>query len=81
MQRQTIIENIGQNISLINRTQGGDFSFPYPQSGRQVQDCKKKVKDMFWNNKFEKQTKPLSWLIEKFMPVKDWTQNDIDNLK
>lgn len=63
------------------RTQGGDFSFPYPQSGREVEKNKKKVKDLFWNNKFDKQIYPLSWLIEKFMPVMDWNEEKINELK
>ena len=28
----------------------GDFSFPYKQSGKDVQRCKKKVSDMLFNN-------------------------------
>lgn len=63
------------------RTQGGDFSFPYQQSGRQVQETKKKVKDLFFNNKWDKAIHPLSWLIERFVPVSGWTQEDLDKLK
>jgi len=63
------------------RTQGGDFSFPYQQSGKEVSRCKAKVRDMFWKNKYPKQVKPLSWLVEKFWPVKGWTQEQLDNLK
>jgi len=63
------------------RTQGGDFSFPYPQSGREVEKNKKKVKELFWENKFDKAVHPLSWLIEKFWPVKGWKQEDLDRLK
>jgi glycosyltransferase involved in cell wall biosynthesis len=63
------------------RTQGGDFSFPYQQSGNQVAKCKKKVRDMFWNNAYEKQIYPLSWLVERFWPVKGWTEEDLKNLK
>jgi len=63
------------------RTKGGDFGFPYKLSGNQVQDAKKKAKDLFFNNKFEKAIHPLSWLIEKFWPVPHWTQDDLNNLK
>jgi len=62
------------------RTQGGDFGFPYQQSGNEVSRCKAKVRDMFWKNKYDKQIHPLSWLIEKFMPVKGWTEEDLDKL-
>ena len=61
------------------RTQGGDFGFPYPQSGKQVAKCKEKVRDLFWNNKFDKQIRPLRWLIDKFQPP-GWTKEDIDKL-
>jgi hypothetical protein len=54
------------------RTQGGDFSFPYDQSGREVQKTKNNVKDLFWNNKWDKQIHPVSWLVEKFQPVPGW---------
>lgn len=63
------------------RTQGGDFSFPYPQSGRQVRDTKNKIKNLFFENKWEKQKYPLSWLVKKFWPVKGWSEEDLDKLK
>jgi len=63
------------------RTQGGDFSFPYPQSGKAVSNAKKKAKDLFFNNKWDKQIHPLSWLVEKFWPVPGWTENDLKSLK
>ena len=63
------------------RTQGGDFSFPYPQSGRQVRDAKAKVKELFFNNKWKQQVYPLSWLLEKFWPVDGWTEKDLEEIK
>lgn len=63
------------------RTQGGDFGFPYPQSGKQVSRCKAQVRDMLWKNKFDKQVYPLHWLIEKFWPVNGWTEQDLVNIK
>ncbi len=63
------------------RTQGGDFSFPYEQSGRAVAKCKSKVRDMFWNNKYDKAIYPLSWLIEKFWLVPGWTDEQLKQLK
>jgi hypothetical protein len=63
------------------RTQGGDFSFPYPQEGRKVQEAKEKARDLFFNNKWDKQVKPLSWLVEKFMPVPGWDEKSLEELK
>jgi len=63
------------------RTQGGDFGFPYDQSGNEVSRTKKKVKDLFFNNKWEKAIHPLSWLIEKFAPVPGWSDEKLAELK
>lgn len=56
------------------RTQGGDFGFPYEQPGKAVQNAKQTVKELFFDNKWEGQVLPLSWLIEKFWPVKGWDE-------
>lgn len=63
------------------RTQGGDFSFPYEQKGSQVDHAKKYARELFFSNKWDKQTRPLSWLVEKFWPVKGWTDEDLKKLK
>ena len=36
---------------------------------------------MLWKNQLVNQKYPLSWLVEKFMPISGWTQDDITNLK
>lgn len=56
------------------RTQGGDFGFPYSQSGKAVGHAKQTAKELFFDNKWEKQVRPLSWLLEKFWPVPGWTE-------
>lgn len=63
------------------RTQGGDFGFPWAVSGRDTQKTKNNVRDLFWGKSWDKQTRPLSWLIEKFMPVPGWTPEDIDKIR
>jgi hypothetical protein len=63
------------------RTQGGDFSFPYEQRGRQVQKTKNYIKDKFWNKKHPKQIYPVSWIIERFWPIKGWTEEQLQDLK
>lgn len=63
------------------RTQGGDFGFPYPLSGRQTEQAKSYARDLFFNNKWDKQIYPLSWLVERFWPVKGWTEEDLKKLK
>jgi len=63
------------------RTQGGDFGFPYPQKQSKVEEAKKYAKELFFGNKYDKAIYPLSWLVEKFWPVPNWTQNDLNQLK
>lgn len=63
------------------RTQGGDFGFPWPASGRAARDTKKNVKDLFWNGKWDKQIKPLSWLVRKFSPNPYWPEEKIKELE
>lgn len=55
--------------------------FPWPTSGRDQEDTKKKVKDALWNSEWPKQIYPLSWLIERFAPIPGWTEEDIKKLK
>jgi glycosyltransferase involved in cell wall biosynthesis len=63
------------------RTQGGDFGFPYPMSGKAQEAAKLHAKDLFFNNKWPKQIHPLSWLLERFWPIPGWTQDDLRRLK
>ena len=64
------------------RTKSGVFGFPYPQSGKQVDGAKKMAKDLFFNNKWDKQVRSLSWLVEKFdPPEKFWSKEDRQRLK
>lgn len=63
------------------RTQGGDFSFPWPASGTETQKTKKYIKNKFWKKKHKGQIYPVSWLVEKFWPVKGWTENDLKAIK
>ena len=56
------------------------FGFPYKLSGNQVEGAKKLAKDLFFNNKWPKAVKPLSWLVEKFDPP-EWTPEDLASLK
>ena len=62
------------------RTQGGDFSFPYEQSGRKVQEAKNKMRDLVYGNKFPKQVRPSSWLIDKFNPP-GWDEESLRLIK
>jgi len=58
--------------SHLFRTQGGDFNFPYPQNGRQIEHARQYSRELFLYNRWPKQKHPLSWLIDKFKPLPDW---------
>ena len=63
------------------RTQGGDFGFPYKISGKDQEKARAYARNLFFNNNWPLQKQPLSWLIEKFWPVKGWTEDDLKKLK
>lgn len=75
-----VLVNHNTWYSHLFRTQK-DFGFPYPQSGRQVQNAKKVARDLFFNNKWEKQVHPLSWVLDKFKPINGWTDKEIEEQK
>jgi len=50
------------------RTQGGDFSFPYSNPGKDVEHARECSRKLFMNDKWDKAIRPLSWLIERFNP-------------
>lgn len=54
------------------RTQGGDFGFPYPLSGADVDRARKYSRELFLEGKWDKAKHDLKWLLNKFKPVPDW---------
>jgi glycosyltransferase involved in cell wall biosynthesis len=59
----------------------GGIGFPYQISGSDQDYARKYAKNLWWGNRFEKQVRPLSWLVEKFWPVKGWSQDDLATVK
>jgi len=63
-------------------TQGGDFGFSWPCSGRQVARTKRRAKQVFFKQKWGPQQRyPLSWLVERFWPTSYWKDEDLRILK
>lgn len=58
-----------------------EFGFPWPVSGNDQNRTKKKVRDQLWEGRYDKAIYPVSWLVEKFWPVKGWTDEDLQKLK
>ena len=67
-----VVTNRKTWYSHMFRTQGGSFGFPYHQSEGAVERSRRASRDLFINNKWDKQIYPLSWLIEKFKPIDVW---------
>jgi hypothetical protein len=76
-----VLVNHNTWYSHMFRTQGGDFGFPYEQSGRAIQRTKQKVWNYFFNGEFKDQKHPVSWLVEKFSPVPGWSPEAVEALK
>jgi len=58
------------------RTQGGDFGFPYPQSGRQVEHARRYSRKLWVKGEWPSAKRDLNWLLEKFSPVPDWPEGE-----
>lgn len=59
-------------FSHLFRTQPG-FGFPYPQNNSQVEHARTHSRRLWLENRWPGQTRPLSWLLDKFWPVLGWT--------
>lgn len=54
------------------RTQPG-FGFPYPITHAEQERAREHSRKVWTGNTWEKAVHPLSWLVDKFAPVPDWT--------
>lgn len=69
------------------RTQKG-FSHPWGNPGRDQQNAISVSQDMFFNNKWPQQVRPLSWLLDKFWndlkrvgDPDSWTEDDLQRMR
>lgn len=61
------------------RTQGGDFSFPYPQRPySEIVATREKTRDLFVNGKWDKAKHTFQWYLDKFKPLPGWHDNTVD---
>lgn len=66
---------VNQNTWFAHFFRVGGIGFPWPDGGRKERAVARS-KELFLQNKWEKQVRPLSWLIEKFSPAPDWTPDN-----
>lgn len=65
-----------------NFAREGESTWPYPISQGQIDYARAYSRDFWMNNRWKKQVKPLSWLVEKFKPAPGWHDPDgAENLK
>lgn len=55
------------------RTQGGDFGFPYRLSGKDVEKARAYSKWLWIDGNWKHAVRPLSFIIDRFSPIPDWT--------
>ena len=55
-------------FSHMFRTQGGDFSFPYPLEGSAQERARAYSQDYWRNGRFPNAVHDLDWLVKKFNP-------------
>lgn len=58
----------------------GKLCFPYEISGNAQERAREYSRDMWFNNRWHKQVRKLRWIVEKFWPVKDWSESDLEAL-
>jgi hypothetical protein len=54
------------------RTQGGDFGFPYPISGRQTDHAREFSRELFIKDKWSQAIMTFNDVLQKFYPVPEW---------
>jgi hypothetical protein len=65
------------------RTQGGDFSFPYPLKHHHTEKARKYSQDLWRRDvpdempKWDGAIRPLRWLLDHFKPVKGWHDGSV----
>lgn len=57
------------------------LGFPWPVSGEEQLETKKKVTEAVYGGKLPNQIHKVSWLVEKFWPVDGWRSEDLQKLK
>ncbi len=55
-----------------NFAAGGQSTWPYPMSQEQIDRARDYSRNLWLNDQWSQQTRPLQWLIDKFQPVPDW---------
>lgn len=66
--------------SHLFRTSAG-FSFPYSLSHQQTEHARNYSRDYWMNNRWPKQSRPLSSVVSQYWPIPGWSTEALDRLK
>jgi hypothetical protein len=73
-----VLVNMNTWYAHMFRTQGGDFSFPYPQRPMsEIVATREKTRDLFVNGKWPSKY-DFQWYLDKFKPLPGWHDNTVD---
>lgn len=64
-----------------NFSSNGESTFPYPLSGKEQEAARTYSRKLWFNNQWDKQKYPLSWLLERFWPIPGWDDDDLRQQK
>lgn len=67
-----VLCNTQTSYAHLFRTQGGDFSFQYPNPGDEQQATKQQLRDIFLHGIWEHQKVSIAEIVDHFKPVPDW---------
>lgn len=67
-----MVTNLRTWFAHMFRTQGGDFTFPYPMEGSAQDKAREYSRKLWLNDAWPKQVRSLSWLVDHFRPVPGW---------
>lgn len=60
------------------RGPGGQSSWPYPISQRDIDRARQYSRDLWLNDRWPLATRPLAWLVDRFKPVPGWHDEAVD---
>lgn len=67
-----VLTNRRTHFAHLFRTQGGDFSFPYPLTSHEQERAREYSRQLWTGNRWPGQVRPLRWLVDRFWPVPGW---------
>jgi glycosyltransferase involved in cell wall biosynthesis len=59
----------------------GGHGFPYELKASQQEAARRYCREMWFNNRWPGQVRPLSWLLEKFWPVPGWSESEFASIR